>query len=198
VIDFIAFALQQNKPTLTDSITYNFLKDFSLPLLAIIWAVYTYYRQTNRKLFIRQVGDQYSDRIESAPDARTSYSVEVAITNDSAQAAIVIAYYDIEVPWNEPNLDPLMDPRSTDPPKEFYTIHCFNMQVSREDVLNHRRFQNGKLMPGDTFRGYFLAKGDNPIPDDLRRDSNQRWIEAKFVIQDTKGREYRSPIYLHF
>jgi len=42
VIDFVAFALQQNKPTLTDSLAYNLLKDFSLPLLAIIWAVYTY------------------------------------------------------------------------------------------------------------------------------------------------------------
>lgn len=198
MIDFVAFALQQNKPTLTDSLAYNLLKDFSLPLLAIIWAVYTYHRQTNRKLSIRQVGHQYSDRIESAPGARTSYSVEVAITNDSAQAAIVVAYYDIELPWNEPNLDPLMDTRSTDPPMEFYTIHSINMQVSREEVLNHRRFQNGKLMPGDTFRGYFLAKRDNPIPDDLKRDSNQRRIEARFVIQDTKGREYRSPIYLHF
>jgi len=37
VIDFVAFALQQNKPTLTDSLAYNLLKDFSLPLLAIIW-----------------------------------------------------------------------------------------------------------------------------------------------------------------
>jgi len=28
---------------------------------------------------------------------------------------------------------------------EFYTIHSINMQVSREEVLNHRRFQNGKF-----------------------------------------------------
>jgi len=66
---------------------------------------------------------------------------------------------------------------------EFYTIHSINMQVSREEVLNHRRFQNGKLMPGDTFRGYFLAKGDNPIPDDLKRDSNQRRIEARLLYK---------------
>lgn len=110
----------------------------------------------------------------------------------------MIAYYDIELPWNEPNFDPLMDPKSLDPPTEHYTIHSVNMQVPREEVLNHRRYQNGRLAPGEAFRGYFLAKGDNPIPDDLKQGGGERWIEAKFVVQDTMGRQFRAPIYLHF
>jgi len=191
-------ALQESKQPLTQGVAYNLLKDFSLPLLAIIWGIYSYLRQSRRKLSIRQVGDQYSDRIDSPHGAMTSYSVEVAITNDSPQATIVIAYFDIELPWNEPNLSPHFDPRQLDPPKEFNTVGSFNVQVDRDAVLNHRRYQNGRLAPGDVFRGYFLAKGDNPIPDDLKSSDGNRWIEAKFVVQDTTGREYRSPVHLHY
>jgi hypothetical protein len=186
-------------PDPTNTLTYKFLKDFSLPLLAIIWAIYSYTRQHKRRLSIRQVGDQYSDRIDSPGNGRTAYSVEVAITNDSPQAAIVIAYYDIQLPWNEPNLDPHMDPQTQEPPQEFYSVGgSYNIQISRDEVLNHRRFQSGRLGPGEAFRGYFLAKGDNPIPEDIRSKDRDRWVEAKFVVQDTTGKEYRTKIHLHY
>jgi hypothetical protein len=202
MVDLIV-AAQQSTGGITDSLLYKLLKDFSLPLLAVIWAVYSYLRQQRRRLSIRQVGDQYSDRIDSPPGLRTRYSVELAITNDSPQAPIVVAYYDIELPWNEPNINPMFDPSELDPPKGFYTVGSFNVQVDREKVLNHQRYRNGRLAPGDVFRGFFLAKGDNPIPEDLKKDASQkegcdRWIEATFVVQDTTGREYRSPIHLHF
>jgi hypothetical protein len=195
--------------SITGSLAYNLLKDFSLPLLAIIWAIYSYFRQSRRKLSIRQVGDQYSDRIVTMVDGSlTYYSVEVAITNDSPQATIVIAYYDIELPWNEPNLDPLPDPEDMDKPVEFYkfptefSLHT-NMYVElhRRKVLNHQRFQRGRLAPGDAFRGSFLAKGEMPIPTDFRtgvKEGADRFIEAKIVVQDTTGREYKAPIYLFY
>jgi hypothetical protein len=183
---------------LSNSIVYKLLKDFSLPLLAIVWAIYTWLRQNRRKLSIRQVGDQYSDRIDSSLNCLTTYSVEVAITNDSPQRTIAIAYYDIELPWNEPNLEPLFDPRELDPPKDFYTIHNFGKtQVDRDKVLNHRRYQYGKLSPGEAYRGCFLAKGESPLPDDISNGSD-RFIQATFVVQDTTGKKYKAPIYLHF
>ena len=93
------------------------------------------------------------------------------------------------------DLDILSDPKDLEPPLEYYEIHPESIQVSRKKVLNHRRYQEGKLAPGEAFRGYFLAKGGNPIPEDLRKLER---IEAKFVVADTKGKEYRSgPIYLH-
>jgi hypothetical protein len=199
----LLFASPQATEKLTDGVVYNLLKDFSLPLLAIIWAVYSYLKQNRKKLSIRQLGDQYSNSITSQEGSRTSYSVEVAITNDSPQAPIVIAWYDIELPWNEASLDPLPDPKDSDKPLDFYsyTTPAFSIQLDRENVLNHRRYQSGKLAPGEGFRGYFLAKGDMPIPNDLaiyEKDRCDRFIEAKFVVKDTTGREYKSPIHLHY
>ncbi|MFZ3265191.1 MAG: hypothetical protein WA172_14400 [Terriglobales bacterium] len=46
----------------------------------------------------------------------TNYSVEVAITNDSPRANIVVAYYSLELPWKDDALDPLPDPIEFDPP----------------------------------------------------------------------------------
>lgn len=75
------------------------LKSFSLPLAALIWAVYSWHRDNKRVLSIRQVGDSFSDRIAAAPDSLTTFSIEVAITNDSPRANIVIAYYELVLPW---------------------------------------------------------------------------------------------------
>lgn len=181
----------------TDSVTYRLLKDFSLPLLAIVWAIYSYLRQSRRRLSIRQVGDEFSDSVAYWESGMTSYSIEIAITNDSPHAAIVIAWYDIELPWNEEGLEPLIDPKQLDDPSDFYRPPGKGIQVHRDEVLNHRRYQYGKLGPGEAFRGYYLAKGQMPIPDDLAPDQKRRYIEAQFVVQDTTGKVYKAPIYLH-
>ncbi len=172
---------------------YTVLKDFSLPLVALIWAVYSWSRENKRVLSIRQVGDQFSDRIAS--NGMTTFSIEVVVTNDSPRANIVIAYYDLELPWQDDELDPLFDPIELDPPSESYKIHPESIQVSRDKVLNHRRYQNGKLGPGEAFRGHFLAKGGSPVPEDLRRTGP---IEVRFIVEDTRHKQYRSgPMYLH-
>jgi hypothetical protein len=107
----------------------------------------------------------------------------------------VIAYYELVLPWKDDDLDPLFDPRDLDPPSEFYEIHPESIHVPRDKVLNHRRYQNGKLSPGEAFRGSFLAKGGSPIPQDLRRKEP---VEVRFIVEDTKGKQYRSdPMYLH-
>lgn len=147
------------------------------------------------------MGDQYSDAIVSSEGLRTFYSLEVAITDDSPQASIVIAWYEIELPWNEPNFDPLPDPTDLDSSKSFYTVPVPIQQIDRDQVLNHRRYQSGKLAPGEVLRGYFPAKGDMPIPSNLKiteKDRCDRFIDAKFVVQDTTGKEYKSPIRLHY
>ena len=174
---------------------YTILKDFSLPLVALTWAVYSWYRDNKRVLSIRQVGDTYSERVADTPTGITTFSIEVVVTNDSPRTNIVIAYYDLELPWKDDDFDPVFDPRELDPPSDFYKIHPESIQVERDEVLNHRRYQNGNLGPGEAFRGHFLAKGGGPIPEDLRRTDR---VEVRFTVQDTKGKEYRSgAMYLH-
>jgi hypothetical protein len=140
---------------------YTILKDFSLPLVALIWAVYSWYQDNRRVLSIRQVGDAYSERVADTSTGITTFSVEVVVTNDSPRANIVIAYYDLELPWKDDDFDPLFDPGELDPPSEFYKIHPESIQVERDKVLNHRRYQNGKLEPGEAFRGHFLKRRES-------------------------------------
>ncbi len=169
---------------------YAVLKDFSLPLAALIWAVYSWYRDNRRILSIRQVGSSITDRVTNVCGSFSTFSVEVAITNDSPRANIVIAYYYLELPWKDDEIDPLWDPQELYPPSDFYEIpFTVPLKVPRNAVLNHRRYQNGKLAPGEAFRGSFLAKGHELVPQDLPK---QDGIEVRFIVQDTRGKRYRS------
>jgi len=175
---------------------YTMLKDFSLPLAALIWAIYSWRRDNKRVLSIRQVGSSITDRVTNVDGSFSTFSIEVAITNDSPRANIVVAYYDLELPWKDDELDPLWDPRELYPPSDSYEVPFpVPHKVPRDSVLNHRRYQNGKLAPGEAFRGYFLARGSKSVPKDLVA---QREIETRFIVQDTRGRRYRSdPMTLH-
>ncbi len=52
---------------------YAVLKDFSLPLAALIWAVFSWYRDNKRVLSIRQVGHEYSERVVGTPNGFTTF-----------------------------------------------------------------------------------------------------------------------------
>ena len=168
---------------------YPWLKDIWLPFAALIWGGWTYFRQSLRRLSIKQVGGSITDRVTRVNDTFTSFQVEVAITNDSPHATVVIAYYHLELPWNEPHFEALDDPA----PSGVYRMPGTSMEWPREWVLNHLRYQFGKLDPGDCFRGHFLARGYNPLPADLIRKDG---VEIQFVIQDTRGKVYKRPVVL--
>jgi hypothetical protein len=199
-MNLLLLVLAQSTERLSEGVFYNLLKDFSLPLLAIIWAVYSYLRQSRRKLSIRQVGDTRLDKIIQINEHQVAYCVEMVITNDSPNASIVIAYYNLQLPWKEPGLEPLSDPMEAVIPCDLYEAPGIHIKLHRDQVLNHRRYQLGKLAPGDAFRGHFLAIGHNPIPSDLLSDERRTHIEASFIVQDTTRKEYKSkkPIELYF
>jgi hypothetical protein len=178
---------------------YTWLKDIWLPVAALIWGVLAFWRQNRRKLSIRQVGSSITDRVTNFGDLQTLFSIEVAITNESPTANIVIAYYDLELPWKETELEPFFDPAELDHPTTHYNKPGTSIQIPRENVLNHRRYQNGKLTPGDSLRGFFLAKGASLIPPDLIPSDALTPIDVTFVIEDTTGKQYRSkPVHLFY
>jgi len=87
---------------------------------------------------------------------------------------------------------------TNDPPRAQYR-HCVRwpgIALEGRWFLNHRGYRNGKLGPGEVFRGHFLAKGGSPAPEDLRKSEA---IEVRFIVEDTKGNQYRSdPMSLFF
>ncbi len=182
---------------------YAVFKDFGLPIAVLIWSVlwsvFSFYRLNRRRLSIRQVGSSITDKV-SRRESVTEFRVEMAITNDSPHATIAIAYYDLELPWNESQLRPLEDPRELVPACDLYNEYPSGIKTHRDYVLNHRRYQYGTLAPGDVIRGFFLATGVEPIPENLLSVREpMRHFDARFVVQDTTGKNYKSkPIELFY
>jgi hypothetical protein len=181
---------------------YTIFKDFGLPIAvltwSVLWSVLSFYRLNRRKLSIRQVGSSITDKV-SRHESVTEFRIEMVITNDSPHATIAIAYYDLALPWNEPQLRPLDDPRELVPPGDLYNEYHSGTKTHRDYVLNHRRYQYGTLAPGDVIRGFFLATGIEPIPVDLLSAREpMRHFDARFVIQDTTGKNYRKPVVLFY
>ncbi|MGA3189625.1 MAG: hypothetical protein ABSF22_21170 [Bryobacteraceae bacterium] len=97
----------------------------------------------------------------------------------------VIADYSLEVPWNEDNWKLVQDPKEIQ--QTNYRVYDTFIDYPRDMGINHRRFEEGKLGPGDTIRGLFFAHGTAPIPADLYQGE---WIHARFVVTDTEGKRY--------
>jgi hypothetical protein len=176
---------------------YEWLKDIWLPAAALIWGLLAYWRQNRRRLTVSQIGDMRLAKIVRKDGFNTAYCVEIIIINESPHANIVIDYYDLKLPWNEPELRPLPDPIDASPPSNSYQTPGL-ITFERDEVLNHRRYQHGKLEPGDAFRGYFLATGSKPVPTDLITKTRGDHIKAEFIVQDTIGKKYKTQIALYF
>lgn len=152
-------------------------------LAPFAWAVWSWWRNERRILTIHQHGDNVSDCVQHHRDLCTTFMIQVSVTNDSPKRTIVIADYRLEVPWKD-SLWPIDDPKEIE--QTNYRIHDTFINYPREMGINHRRFEEGKLGPGDTIRGLFFVHGTAPIPADLY----QGWIEARFIVTDTEGQRY--------
>ena len=93
---------------------YTVLKDFGLPLAVFGWGLLSSFQQNHRRLSIRQVGSSVTDTVAHSSDTSTVFTFELVITNDSPHATIVIAYFDLDLPWHE-DIDPLSDPKDSFP-----------------------------------------------------------------------------------
>jgi hypothetical protein len=55
------------------------------------------------------------------------------------------------------------------------------------EVINHRKFTNGKMEPGDVIEGFILAIGSTPIPSFYKQGSE---IEMKFSVYDQRSKPH--------
>jgi len=173
---------------------YEVLKDFAVPLTALAWGIYIWWRDNRRVLSIHQMGSSITNRVSQIEGHdTTTFAFEIIITNDSPKANVVVAHYQVKPPWADPEIEALADPKEASPPSDRYTLYGSYIDHPREWVVNHHRFQYGKLAPGDTIRGTFLARGKNPIPKDLR-GQRENGIEVDFTITDTKRKTYQQKV----
>jgi hypothetical protein len=171
------------------SSVYDVLRDFAVPITALFWAITSWWRDQRRVLSITQEwSSSTSNRLTEVRETLTTFELEVVITNDSPKANIVIAGFRVVPPWNDPEIKTLPDPNEIVPPAKVYRVEYSFIDYGRDRSINHRTYQNGKLVLGDSIRGVFLARGTATLPLDL--GSGQ--LDVIFEVTDTKGkRPYR-------
>ena len=129
----------------------------------------------------------------SLDDGMTAYIFGVAITNNSPKTLIVIHGFDLKPPWRETELDWLEDPGKSVPGSGGYRYPGTELRFPRQDVLNQRRYDQGKLGPGDTIRGLLLGRGTGAIPQRMPHGSIQR---MPFTVIDSAGKRHSAPVRL--
>ena len=160
-------------------------------LAALTWAVWSWLRSERRVLTIHQQGDNIINCVRHRQEFSTAFMIQVSVTNNSPKRTIVIADYWLEVPWKEDDWKLIHDPKEIE--QKSYRVYDTFIDYPRDMGINHRRFEEGKLEPGDTIRGLFFAHGTAPIPVDLYQGE---WIRARFIVTDTEGKRYTKSVGL--
>ena len=155
-------------------------------IIGAAWAVYTQLDKRRVKLHITQSGSSITNQVYATELDMTGYRAEVTIINDSA-FPVVLRGFDLKPPWNDEDLRFLPDPRDTRRPKDYYEMSMMALRWPIDEVINHRRFTNGKMEPGDVIEGFMLAVGTTPIPSFYKHGDE---IEMKFSVYDQRSKPH--------
>jgi hypothetical protein len=165
-----------------------------LTIVGLAWAVYIWRRDNRQVLSVRQTGSDVENVILALDGGlTTAIMLNTVITNDSPKATIVIRHFDVELLWKDEEFDWLPDPAEMVPSGSSYTYGGTLLSYRRAMVLNHRRYEQGKLGPGDSIRGLLMGKSLASIPDDLLHGDR---VQMRLVVYDTKGKKYSAPFEL--
>ena len=118
----------------------------------------------------------------------TGVMIHFAIANDSDRL-IRVEEYKIEIPWSDPDFALLEDPRRKGSRADGYSFGRWFYPYNRELVLNHRTGRQGVIRsgPDQWLKGFLLAEGPYPIPEDY---PHHEWTEVQLVIFDNRGNRY--------
>jgi hypothetical protein len=165
-----------------------------LTTAGLAWGIYVWRRDNRRVLSVRQTGG-YVENVVLALDGglTTAIMLNTVITNDSPKTTIVIRHFDVELLWKDDEFDWLPDPAEMVPSGSSYTYSGTFLSYRRDMVLNHHRYEQGKLGPGDSIRGLLMGKSLASIPDDLLHGER---VQMRLVVYDTKGKKYSAPFEL--
>jgi hypothetical protein len=146
-----------------------------------------------RGLVMRQFGEELGSHAFSTKYGETGYAVCMSMT--FVLPGLAISSIDLELPWSDPSISLLEDPRETGNP---YGEYCFPDGTSygfhRSAVINHYVDVTRMRSPGETLQGFLLWTGKNPIPDDW-----PLWkkIPAFVVVYDQFDVPHRYPVTLY-
>lgn len=161
-------------------------------MAGLAWTIFSWRRDNQRLLTVRQVGSNVENTVMSLDEFTTAIILNVVIVNDSPKATVVIAHFDLKLPWNDPEFDWLDDPAESVPARSEYA-YSGTLAYGRDMVLNHHRYDQGKLAPGEASKGLLMGKSMQPIPADFVHGGG---VTMDLVVIDTKKNKYSAPFEL--
>lgn len=142
-------------------------------------------------LQVRQTGGVMESRAIDCSNC-TAFIIYLRIT--AKQPAIAISAFGLEVPWKTDHFHWLADPLELDGPSPCYRFHLRGVpDFERRDIINHYADPTRILSCGRSLKGFLLAVGPDPMPEQFRHGS---MIPAFVILYDQFGREHRSPVEL--
>jgi hypothetical protein len=156
-----------------------------LSVFSVLLHWYFSWSERRRSLLIFQRHEDFVNRVEQWGDGMTQVVFYVSIINNSLRTPVIILGYDLGLQWKDDQFDWLPDPADFDPPLKAYKFPSEELGYTREEVINHRVFADGRLAPGDVIEGVLLARGYASIPSDYRHGQTI-WMRFSAIDQNRK------------
>lgn len=139
-------------------------------------------------LIISQSGSNVTNRVFTTEGGPAGITMEVKIINDSLKP-VTIRGYDLQLLWNDPDWRWLYDPVEVGCEAKTYKMPGTFLEYPRDMIINHRKFTEGVMKPGDVIEGMLMGWGPIPIPECFPQGTE---IEMTLSVYDQRGRAHKS------
>jgi hypothetical protein len=140
-------------------------------------------------LSVRQTGGVMESRAIDCCNC-TAFIIYLLIT--PKQPTLAISAFGLEPPWKTDYFHWLADPLELDGPSPCYRFHLRGVpEFERRDVINHYADPTRVLSSGHSLKGFLLAVGSDPLPEQFRHGM---MVPAFVIVYDQFGRDHRSPV----
>ena len=155
--------------------------------IALVGLIYTVWR--NRVvLIISQSGSNVTNRLFTTEDGAAAITMEVKIINDSTKPVTIRGYH-LQLLWNDPDWHWLYDPVEIGSKTKTYKMPGSFIEFPRDMIVNHRKFNEGILHPGQVIEGMLMGRGPTPIPECF---PNGTEIEMILSVYDQRGKPHKT------
>ncbi len=149
-----------------------------ISLVAISWQIISWRRDRSVRLQVLQL---VTDNTNIAVDEHIII-LDIAIINIGQQVTSITGY-DIELSGIKDDFDFYSDPRDDD--KDFYLLKA-GLRYERDILVNHRKYENGMIHPGETISGLLCARTFGII-----KPENKNYSYLTLSVYDHNGNVYK-------
>jgi hypothetical protein len=136
----------------------------------------------------------YTNRIfQVFPTGGTGYALDVMISNPSSKPQTICEIVPTP-PWADPDFTWLEDPKELTPNRNDY-VFPGNFSYPREEVLNHRICEGGRVPARGLLRGLLLGWSKHPIPERYRHGSTVS-VKLEMLDHALRAHEFEFPVYV--